>query len=122
MGAEENDPLKLLPIGTTGSLALHGEAFKLAFTPGLLAQVFRRDSQSLLPNPTDVLSSGEGGDKGGYLPSQHFKEKGIFPDADPDNHWWIPTGRAFMSSGEADTALKELDYATQHFFLPPQIP
>ena len=37
-----NDPLALLPPGTIESLALPGETYKLAFTPGLLTRVFQR--------------------------------------------------------------------------------
>ena len=48
LGVAEDDPLTLLPLGTVESLALPGEAYNLAFTPGLLAQVFQRAGQSLL--------------------------------------------------------------------------
>lgn len=118
LGTAENDPLTLLPLGMVKSRALSGEAYKLAFTPGLLAHVFQRAGQALLPNPADVLAGGDGGDKGGYLPSQHFKEKGTFPNTDPDDHWWIPTGRFFMSPEGLEAAAEELEYASKHFFLP----
>ncbi|MCI0647258.1 MAG: toxin, partial [Chloroflexi bacterium] len=47
----EDDLTALLPLGELGPLALPGESYQLAFTPGLLAQVFQRDGQPLLPNP-----------------------------------------------------------------------
>ena len=38
LGASEDDPLALLPLGTIQPLALPGESYKLAFTPGLLTR------------------------------------------------------------------------------------
>jgi len=105
MGGAQNDPLALLPLGTVDSLALPGESYKLAFTPGLLDQVYVRGSQQLLPaDPADVLKGGA--DQGGYV------------DLEGDRHWWIPSGRVFFSPGSADTAAQELAYARLHFFLP----
>ena len=46
---------------TVESLALPGESYKLAFTPGLLAQVYRRPRRQptrLLPNPTAARRQG----------------------------------------------------------------
>jgi RHS repeat-associated protein len=117
LGAGENDPLTLMPLGTVERCPLPGESYKLAFTPGLLAQVFQRDGQSLLGNPADVLG-GRAADQGGYLPSQQLKADGRFPDTDPDDHWWIPAGRVFLSPNSNDTAAQELAHARQHFFLP----
>ncbi|UIE38890.1 SpvB/TcaC N-terminal domain-containing protein [Leptodesmis sichuanensis] len=64
LGTAQNDPLALLPLGTVQPLALTGEGYKLAFTSGLLAQVFQRNGQPLLPNPANVLG-GQGADRGG---------------------------------------------------------
>ena len=36
----KNDLTDLLPVGALESLALPGESYKLAFTPGLLTQVY----------------------------------------------------------------------------------
>lgn len=47
-----------------------------------------------------------------------MKAGGLFPDTDPDHHWWASPGQLFYSPGAADTAAAELSYATQHFFLP----
>ncbi|MGH8524383.1 MAG: toxin TcdB middle/C-terminal domain-containing protein, partial [Gammaproteobacteria bacterium] len=84
----------LLPLGELDPLALPGESYKLAFTPRLLVQVLQRNGQALLPNPADVLG-GQGADRGGYLVSQDLKAAGRFPNTDPDDHWWIPSGQIF---------------------------
>src|SRR5205085_26660 len=66
------------PLEQVESLALPGESYKLAFTPGLLEQVYIRNGQKLLPqHPADVLEGG-GGDRGGYV------------NLDNDGNWWIP--------------------------------
>ncbi|MCL6542211.1 MAG: FG-GAP-like repeat-containing protein [Roseiflexus sp.] len=95
----------LLPLGRLEPLALPGESYKLAFTPGLLSQVFRRNGQALLPNPAAVLG-GQGADQGGYV------------DLDGDGRWWIPSGRIFYSLNSGDTSVQELAEARAHFFLP----
>lgn len=100
-----NDLTGALPLGELHSLALPFESYKLAFTPGLLAQVFQRDGQPLLPDPAHVLG-GQGADGGGYV------------DLDNNGQWWILAGRMFYSPGSTDTPVQELAYARQHFFLP----
>ncbi|AGL03143.1 SpvB/TcaC N-terminal domain-containing protein [Desulfoscipio gibsoniae] len=117
LGMPQNNPLKLLPLGELEPLALPGETYKLAFTPGLLAQVFQRNGQPMLPNPADVLG-GQGADQGGYLSNQQLKYEGSFPGSDPDDCWWILAGRVFLSPDRDDNAAQELDFARRHFFLP----
>ncbi|MCK1642487.1 VCBS repeat-containing protein [Bradyrhizobium sp. 157] len=112
-----DDLSSLLPLGQVESLALSGESYRLAFTPGLLTEAFRRNGQPLLPVPANVLG-GQGGDRGGYLASQQLKADGRFPNSDPNDHWWVPSGRTFLSPGGSDTAAQELAYAQSHFFLP----
>lgn len=117
-----DDLADLLPLGQLESLALPGESYKLAFTPGLLAQVYQRrrngqPPENLLPNPANGLG-GQGADRGGYLVSQGLKATGAFPNTDPDDHWWIPAGRVFHSPNTGDNAAQELAHARQHFFLP----
>jgi RHS repeat-associated protein len=113
----------LLPLGELQSLGLPGESYKLAFTPGLLTQVFQRPragqpAEPLLPDPAAVLS-GQAGNRGGYLPSQALKADGRFPATDADDHWWIPSGQSyFTTTNPADPAATELTQARQHFFLP----
>jgi RHS repeat-associated protein len=116
LGAAQADPLALLPLGLAETLALPGESYTLAFTPGLLTQVYQRPrdavqspgappAELLLPDPAAVLG-GQGGEYGGYV------------NLDGDGRWWIPSGRIFLSPDSADTPAQELARARQHFFLP----
>ncbi|MCF7990934.1 MAG: toxin [Thiohalocapsa sp.] len=114
----DDDPTALLPLGRLESLALPGETYKLAFTPGLLDAVYQRrlegadEDEPLVPNPAAVLplpadpTSAEPADRGGYL------------DLDGDGCWWLPSGRIFYSPDGTDTAVAELAYARAHVFLP----
>jgi RHS repeat-associated protein len=87
----------LLPLGELESLALPGESYKLALTPGLLTQVYGdRVTDSMLADA----------DQGGYVHSEN------------DANWWIPSGRIFFSHGVSDTPAEELAFAQRHFFLP----
>ncbi len=116
-GVALGDVNALLPLGKLQGLALPGESYKLAFTPGLLQQTYVRDGLSLLPaNPGDVLG-GPGADRGGYVASQDLKATGGFPATDADGHWWIPSGRVFHSPNSGGSASQERDYARAHFFL-----
>ena len=104
LGAAAGDPRALLPLGTLESLALPGAAYKLAFTPGLITQVYQRGGTALLPDPASVLGS-TAADGGGYV------------DLDGDGNWWIPGGRTYYMP-TPPAAPQELDQARQHFFLP----
>lgn len=109
----KDDLTAFSPLGVVEPMALPGESYKLAFTPGLLAQVFKRKrtgqpDEDLLPNPAPLLE-GKGGDQGGYIAM--------------DGNWWIPGGRAFFDLGAnaanpAATAAQERSTAQQHFYLP----
>ncbi len=117
-----DDLTGLLPLGDLQPLALPGESYKLAFTPGLLAQVFQRLRQGqapepLLPDPAAVLG-GQAGNRGGYVQSQVLKANGRFPASDADDHWWIPSGQSFSSPNPADNAATESAQAREHFYLP----
>lgn len=112
----------LLPLGDLQPLALPGESYKLAFTPGLLTQVFQRPRaaqpvEPLLLDPAAVLD-GQAGNRGGYLRSQTMKADGRFPATDADDHWWIPSGQSFFTTNPLDDAATKLAQARQHFFLP----
>ena len=107
----------LLPLGLVGPRALPGESYKLAFTGGLLTQVFQRSDAPLMPDPSVVLA-GQAGDRGGYLPGRELTTDGRFPGTDQDGLWWLPTGRVFLSPSSGDTAADENTYARDHFFLP----
>lgn len=117
-----DDLTGLLPLAELQPLALPGESYKLAFTHGLLAQVFQRPRQGqtpepLLPDPAAVLG-GQAGNRGGYLRSQVLKADDRFPASDADDHWWIPSGRSFFSPNPTDNAVTESAQARQHFYLP----
>ena len=116
MGTAAGNTNQLLLLGQQESLALPGESYKLAFTPGLLEQVYQRSpganqpAQALLPSADRAtVLGGLGGDQGGYV------------DLDGNGHWWLPSGRSFFSSGQADPPATELAQARGHFFLPRRI-
>jgi RHS repeat-associated protein len=104
MGAAAGDPKALLPLRTSQALALPGSAYKLAFTPGLIPQVYQRSAAALLPAPAGVLGS-IGADGGGYV------------DLDADGHWWAPSGRTYYFPTVTTSTLEKAE-ALQHFFLP----
>jgi RHS repeat-associated protein len=108
--SQSNDPLKLLALGKLQSLALTGVSYKLAFTPGLITQVLRRDSAPLLPAAQQVLAID--------TVNSSFANRGGYVDLDADGHWWIPSGRSFFSAYASDTALIESAEAQAHFFQP----
>lgn len=94
-----------LALGELQSLALPYESYKLAFTPGFLETVFKRNEQPLLTNIAEVLEK-KAGDGGGYV------------QLDDDGYWWIPSGRIFFSPNETDTPQAELALARRSFFTP----
>lgn len=95
LGAAQDDPLALLPLGTVGRLALPGESYRLALTSGLFADVY-----------------------GGRASEAVLETEGRYVHSEGDANWWIPSGRIFLTPGSADTAAQELAYAWQNFFLP----
>ena len=108
LGQSRNDVDALLPLDAIESLALPGESYKLAFTPGLLANVYGRGATNFIPTPDNLLGA-VGADKGGYV------------DLDGDGHWWIPSGRTFYHPTTGASSVAELNEATDHFFLPRRI-
>lgn len=93
---------RILPLGVVDSLALPGRDYKLAFTPGLVAEVFHRDDplENQIPDPERTLG-----------------EEGRYVQLDGDGSWWEPTGRIFYAPHEC-SARAELEEAARHFFLP----
>jgi RHS repeat-associated protein len=93
---------RILPLGVVEALALPGQSYKLAFTPGLLAEVYRRGgpAEDLLPDRRAVL-----------------EHEGRYVELTFDGRWWIPSGRVFYAPQECD-AREELNQAREHFFLP----
>jgi RHS repeat-associated protein len=112
----KDDLTALLPLGDVDPLALPGESYKLALTPGLIAHVFRRKQlgqpdEELLPDPAPLLE-GRGSDQGGYIVM--------------DGKWWIPSGRTFFDpaadiAAPSTTAAQERGTARQHFYLPRKV-
>jgi RHS repeat-associated protein len=96
-----NDLSGLLAPGRLESLALPGESYRLAFTPGLARQVYVARGK-LAASALDGVLSGEGG----YVHSQG------------DAQWWVPSGRVFLSPRGSDSPAQELAHAQAHFFLP----
>ena len=94
-----NDLRSTLPLGTHESLALPAAHYTLAFTPGLVKEVYERDGRPLVSDLPRVFRDG------GYL------------DLDGDGHWWMGSGALFYSPDEQDDAATELAFAQQHFFL-----
>ncbi len=127
----KNDLTGFSPLGTAESLAMPGDSYKLALTPGLVAQIYKRklgaaSEENLLPYPAQVLG-GIGGDRGGYQSSQELQNQNLFPAnstdplwtlSDVDDYWWISSGRVFYSPNTNHTAARELVFGRDHFFLP----
>jgi RHS repeat-associated protein len=112
----------LLPLGELQRQALPGESFQLAYTEGLLSQLFKRpgpgqEDEPLLPDPVAVLG-GQAGARGGYLQSQDLRADGRFPASDADGQWWLPSGQSFYNANPAEDTASELAQAREHFFLP----
>ena len=106
----KDDLTSLLDLKKLEPRAIPGESYKLAFTSGLLPQVFQRNDQALLPNPATV-PGGQAADQGGYV------------DLDGNGNWWSPSGKGFFhveanSTNPSLTAPFELAEARAHFFLP----
>ena len=95
LGEAAGDPVTLLPLGIVESRALAGEAYKLAFTPGLVHQAYGE-------RVTESTLAGEGG----------------YVQLEGDDGWWIPSGRMFYSPDSAATPQEELAEASAHFFYP----
>jgi RHS repeat-associated protein len=93
---------RILPLGVSEALALPGQSYKMAFTPGLLAEVYRRREapESLIPDVSQVL--------------QH---EGKYVELTSDGRWWTPSGRLFYAPHECDSSA-ELEQARRHFFIP----
>ena len=90
-----NDLTGPLPLGELQSLALPFESYRLAFTPGLIADVYD-----------------------GRVTDAMLENEGRYIHTEGDANWWIPSGRVFYSPNTADTPARELAHAQGHFFLP----
>ena len=95
----KNDLSALLPVGTVRSMALTGQSYKLAFTPGLL-DIFQANVSSA--DLTTTLTGAEG----------------QYRNLDGDGRLWVSSSQAFYSPTQGDPAASELAFAEAHFFLP----
>jgi len=95
----KDDLSALLALAQIESLALPGESYKRALTPGLLAiyqaKVSAADLTAILAGP-----------------------QGQYRDIEGDGPFWIPSGQTYLSTGPTDSAAQELVFAQAHFFLP----
>ena len=89
-----NDLSGPLALGTIESLALPFERYKLAFTPGLVTQIY-----------------------GTRVTAAMLETEGRYLHSNGDANWWLPSGRIFYSPVSADTPAQELAFARQHFFV-----
>jgi len=80
-------------------MALPGESYKLALTPGLL-DIFQINSSRA--ELTALLTGSEAG----------------YRNLDGNGRLWVPSGQAFYSPDPGDMAPQELAFAQAHFFLP----
>jgi len=90
---QSDDLSASLSLGQMQAMALQFESYKIAFTPGLVSQVY-----------AGRVTSG-------------MIEEGGYAHTEGESSWWIPSGRIFYSPDPADLAANELLYARSHFFL-----
>src|SRR5262249_27890026 len=95
----KDDLTDLLPLGQVESLALPGESYILAFTPGL-PDVFQ--TKASRADVTGLLAGAEG----------------RYRDLDGNGSLWIPSGLIFYSHDLSDIPTQEVTFAHAHFFLP----
>ena len=95
----KDDLSALLPLGKVESLALSGESYKLALTPGLL------DIFEVNASRADLTATLTG-------------TEAAYRDLDGDGRLWAPSGRVFYSPAQGDPAPSERVFARAHFFLP----
>ena len=102
-----DDLTALCPLGTVESRAHTGERYQLAFTAGLVAQVYGER----IADPAAVLGDA------GYRADADLVAAGLFPAA-PAPCWWKPSGRVYLSPDPTHAPADELAHAQAHFFLP----
>jgi RHS repeat-associated protein len=84
-----------LPLRHLQPLALPYESYRLAFTPGLVAEVYGTRTSDAM-----------------------FEDEARYVHTEGDANWWMPSGRVFYSPDPADSVVQELAHARRHFFLP----
>lgn len=83
-----------LPFGRVDALALTYETYRLAFTPGLVLDLY-----------------------GDRVSDEMLRDLGRYVHVDGDDGWWIPSGTVFFSPRSDDDPQSELHHAERHFFL-----
>jgi RHS repeat-associated protein len=89
-----DDLTGLLPLNQLEPLALPGQSYRLALTPGLIQGAF------------------------GSLVTDSTLREGGYVQPPGQQGWWVPSGRIYYSSGTTDTPAQELASARADFFLP----
>jgi RHS repeat-associated protein len=89
-----DDLTAVLAAGALEPMALPGESYRAALTPGLVTAIY------------GALVTAAVLGEGGY--AQLAEETG----------WWIPSGRVYYSPGDTDTPAQELAVAQAQFFMP----
>ncbi|MDR4496749.1 MAG: hypothetical protein MRK02_02305 [Candidatus Scalindua sp.] len=103
-----NDLSNPLPLGEVESLALPFKIYTLAFTPGLLEQVYNGKFANNEERDETLRETGR------YVSGSDLKVEGLFSAEDTDDIWWLGTGRPFFSP---DPNNPDPQFARDHFFL-----
>jgi RHS repeat-associated protein len=104
----KDDLSGLLSLGHLEPMALPGQVYEMALTPGLIAKVFQRRSidgtrENLLTEPKNILG-GIDVRQAGYV------------DLDGDSRWWKPSSTISYTANAAANPAQELGVARQSFF------
>ena len=105
-----------MSLGEAEPLALPYESYKLAFTLGLLDQVYDKDGDES-PSEPAFLPGTEIRIYGGRVTDEMLEEGGYVHSLGDEN-WWIPSGKVYYSPNKEDSFAEELAFAKDHFFLP----
>jgi RHS repeat-associated protein len=89
-----DDLSTLLAQGQVEPLAIPGQTYQAVFTPGQISDVF------------------------GTLVTAGVLAEGGYVQLPGETGWWAPSGRVYLSPGDADTPTQELANARAHFFQP----
>jgi RHS repeat-associated protein len=95
----KDDLSAFLPIGVVEPMALPGESYKLAITPGVL-DIYQPNATA-----TELIALLTGA-------------QAEYRNLDGDGRLWTPSGLVFYSPTPGDPAASELALAQAHFFLP----
>jgi len=82
-----------LPLGQLGFLGLTYESYRKTLTLGLLTTAFGARVAE-----TDIIAALS---EGRYTRSDDYKASGLFPATDPDDEWWLPSGKPVYPANPA---------------------